>query len=375
MLKLPGTASQFLDRYWQKKPLYMPDGLERVRPAVTRNEIAWLATLEDVESRLVFTDRNHSDQRVRYSAETGPFEPEYLTTLPKRDWTLLVHDVEKHLPVMRKLFAHVPFVPDWRIDDLMVSFAAPGGGVGPHRDNYDVFLCQGIGIREWHVATTAVADDPGASDDLALTQAFDGRTHVIREGDVLYLPPGVAHWGTTARASITYSIGMRAPQFSDLLAELPDAECTNPFYCDSDLQVEESTPGFISPKSIDRALRLIGSSGQDRDLTAEVLGRYVTQTKDWITPDGTSSAEAENRVVAFGKGATLPVHGMSRVAWDECNVYVNGACMRRPGSDSTWLESMCANRSLRGSPALVDEASECLTWMLKLGVFDLPEDL
>ena len=216
MLKLPGTAAQFLDRHWQKAPLFLPGGLERVRPAVTRNELGWLATLEDVESRLVFTERQHGDDRVRYSAETGPFDPDYLSALPKRDWTLLVHDVEKHLPVMRKLFTHVPFVPDWRIDDLMVSFAAPGGGVGPHRDNYDVFLCQGIGIREWHVATTSVADDPKASDDLALTEAFVGQTHTARQGDVLYLPPGVAHWGTAARASITYSIGMRAPQLSDL---------------------------------------------------------------------------------------------------------------------------------------------------------------
>ena len=103
--------------------------------------------LEDVESRLVFVER--SKNRCRYRAETGPFEAEYLQDLPKRDWTLLVHDVEKHLPAMRALFQHVPFIPDWRIDDLMVSFAAPGGGVGPHKDNYDVFLCQGIGVRNW----------------------------------------------------------------------------------------------------------------------------------------------------------------------------------------------------------------------------------
>jgi len=375
MLKLPGNTEQFLDRHWQKAPLFMPQALGRIRPAVTRNELGWLATLEDVESRLVFTERNHSDDRVRYSAETGPFEPEYLNALPKRDWTLLVHDVEKHLPVMRKLFAHVPFVPDWRIDDLMVSFAAPGGGVGPHRDNYDVFLCQGIGIREWNVATTDVADEPGASDDLALSQPFDGRTLVAREGDVLYLPPGVAHWGTAARASITYSIGMRAPQLSDLLVELPDTDRTNPFYCDPDLQVEESIPGFISPNSVYRALRLIGRSNQNRDLASEALGRYVTQTKDWITPEGTSTDEAENLLEALAHGVTFAVHGMGRMAWDERNVYVNGACRPRQGEDSVWLESMCASRSLRGSPALVDEASECLIWMLKMGAFELPENL
>lgn len=375
MLKLPGnlTAETFLDRHWQKESLYMPQSLARLRPAVTRNELGWLATLEDVESRVVFTERDGDNDRVRYSAETGPFEPEFLAALPKRDWTLLVHDVEKHLPVMRKLFAHVPFVPDWRIDDLMVSFAAPGGGVGPHRDNYDVFLCQGIGIREWHVANDDVADDPGASDDLALTQPFAGQTHSVREGDVLYLPPGVAHWGTATRACITYSIGMRAPQLSDLLIGLPDAEHFDPFYCDPDLHGDESVPGYITRKSVDRALQLIKSPDPDRDQIAKALGRYVTQTKDWITPDGTSTKEAGGLVEALGRGATLTVHGMARIAWDERNVYVNGACWPRPGDDSTWLVSMCANRSLSGSPGLVDSASDCLIWMLKMGAFELPE--
>jgi 50S ribosomal protein L16 3-hydroxylase len=116
MLRLPGklSAEKFLADHWQKNHLFMPQALDRLRPAISRNELGWLATLDDVESRLVFTNR--SDGRVRYHAETGPFDEEYLAALPKRDWTLLVHDVEKHLPAMRKLLAHVPFIPDWRID-------------------------------------------------------------------------------------------------------------------------------------------------------------------------------------------------------------------------------------------------------------------
>ena len=159
---------------------------------------------------------------------------------------------------MRALFKYVPFIPDWRIDDLMVSFAAPGGGVGPHRDNYDVFLCQGIGVRDWRLSSDAVADDPDASDDLALTAPFAGSAHSVREGDVLYVPPGVAHWGTATRACITYSIGMRAPQLSDLLAGLPDTERLNPFYADPDLVVTESRPGsFRRSLSIGRCAWLI----------------------------------------------------------------------------------------------------------------------
>ena len=271
MLKLPGqlTAESFLARHWQKTYLFMPQALDRLRPAISRNELGWLATLDDVESRLVFTRRGGSG--VRYDAETGPVDPEYLAGLPGKDWTLLVHDVEKHLPVMRKLCAHVPFIPDWRIDDLMVSFAAPGGGVGPHRDYYDVFLCQGIGIREWHVATESVDANPDASDDLALTAEFQGEQHTAREGDVLYLPPGVPHWGTATRACITYSIGMRAPQLSDLSAELPDisveVDCSKGTYIRSlarDLGLMLDSGAFltglrrtrIGPYNVDEAITI-----------------------------------------------------------------------------------------------------------------------
>ena len=372
MLKLPGKLSvdRFLAHHWQKEPLFMPAALPRVRPAITRNELAWLATLDDVESRLVFTQR--SDTRIRYRAETGPFDASYLAALPPRDWTLLVHDVEKHVPAMRKLFGHVPFVPDWRIDDLMVSFAAPGGGVGPHRDNYDVFLCQGIGQREWHVSTDDVADDPNASDDLALINEFAGTRHAVREGDVLYLPPGVAHWGTATRACMTYSIGMRAPQLSDLLIELPDTEQHDPFYRDPDLQAVEAVPGYIAPEARERARRLVGDDLAPTDL-ASALGCFATRTKDWITPDGADDDEALDLVHSLVQRGEIRVHGMACIAWDDDNVYVNGAQRRRAFGDGDWLRSMCALRVLDGARIGDTAARDCVAWMLKMGAFDLPE--
>lgn len=373
MLKLPGNASQFLASYWQKEPLFAPAALTRIRPAITRNELGWLATLEDVESRLVYTD--HDGDHVRYRAETGPFDNEYLASLPKRDWTLLVHDVEKHLPPMRRLFTHVPFIPDWRIDDLMVSFAAPGGSVGPHRDHYDVFLCQGIGVREWHVSIDDVADDVTASDELALIAPFTGSTHVAHEGDVLYLPPGAAHWGTATRACITYSIGMRAPQLSDLLPGLPDEEGDTAFYCDPDLRLDESVPGYISPRSTHRLQRLTGRRGLSPQQTGAALGCFVTQPKDWITPDGASDAEVLALLEHPGRGPNLSIHGMARIAWDDCNVYVNGASRARGEIGSAWLESLCAKRKLSLAPKIDAQHVDCLVWMLKMGTFEIPETL
>ena len=373
MLKLPGklSAEKFLARYWQKDHLIMPRALERVRPAISRNELGWLATLDDVESRLVFTERG--EDVVRYHADMGPFDPEYLAALPKRDWTLLVHDVEKHLPAMRKLFAHVPFIPDWRIDDLMVSFAVPGGGVGPHRDNYDVFLCQGIGVREWHVATDNVADDPAASDDLAITTEFRGQQHNMHEGDVLYLPPGIAHWGTATRACITYSIGMRAPQLSDLSREFPDTDANDAFYTDNDLAPNEAQPGWISANAIDRAVRLLGAAPSERAAVAETLGRYVTATKGWITPEGATPDEATAMLAGLHEGASLAVHGMARIAYDDRNIYVNGRHMALSDGSNTLVGELCATRRIKGPLPSVGNVAELVAWIAESGGLEIPE--
>ena len=317
MLKFPGDleADTFLGRHWQKEPLFIPGALGHIRPAVSRNELAWLATLDDVESRMVLTDR--TGDRLRYRVENGPFDDEFLAALPKRDWTLLVHDVEKHLPAMRSLFRHVAFIPDWRIDDLMVSFAAPGGGVGPHRDNYDVFLCQGIGERDWRITTEEPGPDANASDDLALLNEFAGARHTARQGDVLYLPPGVAHWGTAKRACMTYSIGMRAPELADLATTLPDVHDHTAFYADPDLATDEAAPGYISPLAVDRALALLSDERITRDAAAKSLGCCVTMTKQWLTPESATPAEAERMLHRVRSGGRLDVHGMARIAFDE----------------------------------------------------------
>ena len=346
MLKLPGdlTDEMFLARYWQKKPLFMPQAVDALRPAITRNELAWLATLDDVESRLVFTDR--ADDRTRYRVETGPFDVEFLQALPKRDWSLLVHDVEKHLPALRRLFKLVPFIPDWRIDDLMISFAAPGGSVGPHRDNYDVFLCQGIGVREWRTSTARVAEDHAASDDLALLHEFEGDdSHVTRQGDVLYLPPGVAHWGTAKRACMTYSIGMRAPSY----------------YSDPDLQLAEVRPGYLSPAARMRAGK-----------QASQLGRSVTELKEWLQP----LAPGDDEITALlDRPAVLHkmrLHSMARLAFDDHRLYLNG--IGRPLDDRARasIAALCARRRLDG-PLAAALGERSLRWLLAQGAFDIPE--
>lgn len=371
MLKIPGNAivEQFLERYWQKRALFMPGALDKLRPAITRNEIGWLATLEDVESRIVFIDRGGA--RRRYKVEDGPFDPEYLQNLPKRDWTLLVHDVEKHLPAMRALFDHIPFIPDWRIDDLMVSFAAPGGSVGPHRDYYDVFLCQGIGRRNWRFTTDTVDEDPKASADLALLREFDdGDSHDTTEGDVLYLPPGIAHWGVAQRACITYSIGMRAPQISDLSGSV---EGENRFYTDPDLLEIEAQRGYISPAAVQRVRALLGQAATSDIRLAETLGRFVTQTKDWLTPEGADSGETDAMLGKLQVAGAVFVHGMARIAFDETKLYVNGASMTLPPEARHLVHHICNARAITRSMLMNAEHAELLQWMLERGAFELAD--
>jgi len=376
MLHLPVnlTAEAFLSKHWQRQPLFMPQALQHVRPAVTRNELAWLATHDDVESRIVFVDRTPEGRR--YRVETGPFDVDYLRRLPKRDWTLLVHDVEKHLPALRALFHHLPFIPDWRIDDLMVSFAAPGGGVGPHRDNYDVFLCQGIGVRNWRLATNDVASDVAACDELALLHEFDGDSNYDTvEGDVLYLPPGVPHWGVAKRACITYSIGMRAPRATDIAGLL---DCATPgdeiFYRDPDLKPGEARPGYLSRSAVVRALAMLRLNDNKHDQVAEALGRFITQNKDWLTPESVNREDADALLTHWDGGHCIDVHGMAQIAFDERNLYVNGNCIIRPEGSDDFLGEICGHRSLASKMSTEVGMEPMLQWMVRRGAFDLPED-
>lgn len=376
MLQLPGnlTAESFLAQYWQQQPLFMPNALKRVSPAISRNELGWLATLDDVESRLVFVDRDGT--RTRYRAETGPFTVEYLRKLPKRDWTLLVHDVEKHLPAMRALFRHVPFIPDWRIDDLMVSFAAPGGGVGPHKDNYDVFLCQGIGVRNWQFTCSDVEDAPDASDDLALLSGFEGdENRDLTNGDILYLPPGVAHWGTATRACITYSIGMRAPQASDISCSMNFAAAeADAFYRDPDLKTDEAKPGYISRSSAQRVIDTLAFPDGRHGEIAEAIGQFATSPKDWLKPDCARPEDIEAMFDDVQSGKRLDVHGMAQIAYDDRNLYVNGSHTSLPEDATSLLDEICRTRSL-SRPSLSNRGqAEILVWMLQHGLFEIPEN-
>jgi len=364
----------------------MRRAIDVIEPSLSADELGWLATLPDVESRLIFTET--STDRTTYRVQDGPFTEEELASLPARNWTLIVQDVEKHLPDFRQFFAAVSFIPDWRIDDLMVSCAAPGGSVGPHRDNYDVFLCQGMGSRNWTLADSAAATVDTRAQQLSLLQPFTPTaTYLAESGDILYLPPGVPHWGIAGELCVTYSIGMRAPSKAELEsgadrlygdgAGKPIAESSeNIFYADADLQMAEAQPGRISASSIQRlrAQELLDRDFSDEQLVT-VLGSVVTDTKAWLTPDSPTAKEVAAIAGRCAGKSNLAVHGMARIAYCDLGeirlLFANGFVKELSQQELGLVRELCSTRMV--CMLTIGEQSESavlIEWLATKGVFD-----
>jgi 50S ribosomal protein L16 3-hydroxylase len=370
------SAGNFLERHWQKSLLFMPQALPDALPELSRDELGWLATLDDVESRLVFSESGNS--ATNYRVEHGPFDEKLLAALPAENWTLLVQDVEKHLPVFRHLLDEASFIPDWRIDDLMVSFAAPGGSVGPHRDNYDVFLCQGSGRREWRIAPDDADLTMIESGELSLLKPFtDHEAMEAGHGDVLYLPPGVAHWGIALEPCLTYSIGMRAPTLSEFMtgisrisgAEIEFDRAEEHFYEDPDLSPGEAEPGLISVRAIERARRSFTTAAtlNDDDFAA-VFGSVVTEVKAWLAPEPVSRREFENLLESGPP--EIQVHGMARLAYfaggGQDYVFANGRVRTLSAPEVEQVREICRRRQANAG------RNELLFWLAAKGTFELP---
>jgi len=277
------TAQQFLERHWQKSPLLVPGALPGFRSPLSADELAGLACEPEVESRLVLGSRE-----TTWQLEHGPFEEQRFRQLPERDWTLLVQDVDKWLPDLAPLLEPFRCIPDWRIDDIMVSFAAPGGSVGPHTDQYDVFLLQAQGRRRWQLSEHFdAALEPDV--DLKILQNFSAeREFVVEPGDILYLPPGVAHFGVALDECLTFSIGFRAPDQHELMLALAEEliqRATSTRFGDPERSVA-ADPSQIDASDL-RALRGLIRTGlalDDRELN-RFLGRYLTRSKPNLEAD------------------------------------------------------------------------------------------
>ncbi len=328
----------FLHDYWQKAPLFMPGALPGLAGLPTPEELAGLACDADVESRIVT-----GDTEAGWTVRHGPFEDQDFLDLPETGWTLLVQDADKHLPHLQDLLRYFDFIPRWRLDDLMISFAAPGGSVGPHVDAYDVFLVQVTGSRTWelirHPRDLSFRDDS----DLRVLRRFrpDDRHHLER-GDVLYLPPGVAHFGHSAEPAMTCSVGFRAPSAAELLAAASElcGETERLMYEDPDLAPAEADGGRISPAAVDRLRRLLTSVLSRTEASLEeLLGRLATAGKPWLLPEALDETPQTDAILQRLKaGDSLKRYPGSRFAWSasgrSCRLFVDGSVWELPPSAS-----------------------------------------
>ena len=217
------TAQAFLNQYWQKKPLLIRNAFPEFHNSkfnpLTPNELAGLALEKDIISRLLLG----SHPKNQWKIEHGPFSKTRFAKLPKSNWSLLVSDIEKHLPNFLKFTDYFRFVPDWRIDDLMVSYAPKGGSVGKHTDEYDVFLLQTYGQRHWQIEEIRSRSPYIADLDIKILENFEPtQDWVLNPGDMLYLPPGIAHYGVAKNDCMTWSFGFRAPSWQFLLQDFSD---------------------------------------------------------------------------------------------------------------------------------------------------------
>ena len=206
-----------MEEYWQKKPLLIRQAFPDFKSPITADELAGLACEEDVNSRIVM----EKDGEHPWFPMFGPMSDEIYASMPETHWTLIVNDLEKYIPELSWITDRFRFIPEWRLDDLMISYATDAGSVGPHIDLYDVFILQGQGKRRWQINMQPVTEDNQVKETpLRIQKHFEPEEEwIIEPGDMLYLPPGVSHYGVSLGESLSYSIGFRATSHADIVNE------------------------------------------------------------------------------------------------------------------------------------------------------------
>ncbi|MDR9878019.1 cupin domain-containing protein [Pseudomonas allii] len=343
------TAREFLRDYWQKKPLLIRQAIPDFESPIDADELAGLALEEEVESRLVI---EHGERP--WELRRGPFAEDAFSTLPEREWTLLVQAVDQFVPEVAELLEQFRFLPSWRIDDVMISFAAPGGSVGPHFDNYDVFLLQAQGKRNWKIGQMCSSESPLLQHaDLRILAEFEESAEwVLEPGDMLYLPPRLAHFGIAEDDCMTYSVGFRAPSaaevlthFTDFLSQyLTDEER----YTDADAQ-PVSDPHQIQSDALDRLKSLLAEHMSDERMLLTWFGQFMTEPRYPELVAGEELGE-EDFLSSLQDGAILVRNPSARLAWSEVDddvlLFASGQSRYLPGKLRELLKLVCSADAL-----------------------------
>jgi len=383
-LRLPAgiDRSIFLRDYWQQRPLLMRAALPADAFALAPDELAGLACEAEFESRLI-VERESCARELRH----GPFDDADFAGLPATHWTLLVQDVDKFIPEVAQLIEAFDFVPSWRIDDIMISYATDQGGVGPHTDAYDVFLMQAMGQRRWRLSHRHYTDDdlvPGLEQRILATFDTD-QEWILDPGDVLYLPPGVAHWGIAEGDCMTYSLGFRAPSQQEIAADwfqyLVGLTAQERLEDPRDLHTDslaELTPGVAR----NAAQLFAGLPSTDSREFRIWLGEYLTEAKTQfqiLPPDEVWGADRLHDWLTEGRELTR--HPFARMAWmpvtdEQVALFYQGRSRLLPLSLQGAVRLVAEQRTLPATAIeglKTTEAVQLLLDLLNEGILE-PED-
>lgn len=336
------SAEEFLKEYWHKKPLLVRNAIPDFSGLLSPDELAGLACEEDAQSRLI------SFKGKQWKMEQGPFNEDRFAQLPERNWTLLVQELNHHLQEAADLLQQFNFIPHARLDDLMVSYAPDGGGVGPHFDSYDVFLLQGLGQRLWRISEQEDLSLVEGSPLRILKNFNTDQEWTLSPGDMLYLPPHVAHWGIAVGDCMTYSIGFRAPSAQEFGIEflnyLQEHKTLFGQYRDPDLSLQDAPAEIAHPMISSVHQMLEGLKWDDEDV-ADFLGRYLTEPKVHIlfeAPAEISFAEFKKRMTQSGIQLSLK----SQMLLTKKGIYLNGECLEVEKSANLYLRLLANARSI-----------------------------
>jgi 50S ribosomal protein L16 3-hydroxylase len=344
-MQLPGglKTKEFLSQFWQRKPLLIRNAIPGLKGVVQAPELLALAGRSDVESRLVW--RRRGAWRMRH----GPFSRTELARLPKRNWTILVQGLNFESPAADALLKRFRFIPYARLDDVMVSYAVPGGGVGPHFDSYDVFLLQGPGRRRWSVSGQRDRElDPQAP--LKILRNFRAEDEWLLEpGDMLYLPPGWAHEGVALEPGFTYSIGFRAPSQQEIarefLAFLQDRVQLDGLYADPGMKPQRHA-AEVPERMVRHAAAVTRKIRWQKRDVARFLGEYLSAPKPQVVFSRPRRPRSPAGFAALCATRGLRLDARTRLLFRNRDFFVNGEWFQPSGPARAWLKRLADERAL-----------------------------
>ena len=331
---------QFMKRHWQKKPLLIRGAIPAIIPPISRAGLFALAARDDVQARLVV--RDGADWRL----EHGPFARRALPALKRPGWTLLVQGVDRLDDAAHRLLEQFRFVPDARLDDLMISYASDGGGVGPHFDRYDVFLLQARGKRRWRIGHQRdLTLEPGRPLKILANFAVE-QEFVLDAGDMLYLPPNWAHAGDAIGECITCSIGFRAPDMleisRELLMRLADSEDGR----NSSVYRDPMQPATDRPAAIPAGLAAFASSALKSALDRP---RQLDRARGEVLSEPQSTVWFDVPTDTSALCGPLQLDRRTRMLYDAHHVFINGESLSATGRDARLLRQLADVRGLSGA--------------------------